>query len=190
MVLFIDACARMDSRTRRLAGAVLEKLPAGGSVITRKLFETELIRLNEQNLNHRFELIETGSFNDTMFECAREFAAADEIVIAAPYWDLSFPGILKQYLENICVTGITFRYSTEGIPIGMCAAKRLTYVTTAGGKIFNHDYGYGYVAALAKVLFGIPQTRMYSAEMLDVDGFDAEAIIKNAIQKINEERED
>ena len=41
-----------------------------------------------------------------MFDLASQFQQADEIVIAAPYWDLSFPAILKLYLENIYVTGV------------------------------------------------------------------------------------
>ena len=36
------------------------------------------------------------------------------IVIAAPYWDLSFPAVLKTYLEQINVLGVTFDYSDDG----------------------------------------------------------------------------
>ena len=53
----------------------------------------------------------------------KQFAAADVIVIAAPYWDLMFPAVLKTYLENITVTGITFCYSDQGRPQSMCKAK-------------------------------------------------------------------
>ena len=49
-----------------------------------------------------------------MFRYARQFAAADKIVIAAPLWDLSFPAQLKVYLENIYVTGIVTKYSDAG----------------------------------------------------------------------------
>ena len=44
---------------------------------------------------------------------AKQFAGADTIVIAAPFWDLSFPAILKTYIENIYVTGIVSRYSKK-----------------------------------------------------------------------------
>ena len=60
-----------------------------------------------------------------MFELARQFAAADQIVIAAPYWDLSFPAALKQYFEQINVLGITFAYTPEGVPKGLCRARKL-----------------------------------------------------------------
>lgn len=48
-----------------------------------------------------------------MFKYAHEFANADLIVIAAPFWDLSIPALLKVYIENIAVDGITFEYSLE-----------------------------------------------------------------------------
>ena len=41
---------------------------------------------------------------------------ADEIVIGAPYWDLSFPAALKTYLEHCCVCDVTFHYTQEGRP--------------------------------------------------------------------------
>ena len=41
-----------------------------------------------------------------MFDLAKQFAEADEVIIAAPFWDLSFPAALKQYFEQINVLGI------------------------------------------------------------------------------------
>ena len=60
---------------------------------------------------------------------------ADIIVIAAPYWDLSFPAQLKDYIERVNAVGVTFDYDQEGIPYGLCRAKKLVYITTAGGNI-------------------------------------------------------
>ena len=42
------------------------------------------------------------------------FADADDIIIAAPYWDLGFPAQLKTYIENIYVTGIVSAYNDHG----------------------------------------------------------------------------
>ena len=120
-------------------------------------------------------------FTHELFAPARQFREADEVVIAAPYWDLSFPAMLKAYIEQLCVNGLTFSYSEEGIPVGHCLAKRLTYVTTAGGYLGAYNMGFDYVAAVCKLYFGIEESRCISAEGLDIWGNDAEAILASAI---------
>ena len=119
-----------------------------------------------------------------MFNYARAFASADEIVVAAPFWDLSFPASLKQYFEQINVVGITFRYTSGGIPQGLCRASKLTYITTAGGEFFPPEYGFGYIDALARNFYGIKNTRLIKATGLDVDGADVEAILNRAQEEM------
>ena len=54
-------------------------------------------------------------FFEFMYEVFDEkLPEADTVVIAAPFWDLSFPAILKKYIEAVTVAGITFRYSDQG----------------------------------------------------------------------------
>ena len=106
--------------------------------------------------------------------------AADAVVVAAPYWDLSFPAQLKIYIENIYATGIVTRYGADGRPEGMCRAEELIYVTTSGGP-FDGRFGYGYVKALAEDYFGIPATRLLLAEGLDIQGNDPEAILQKVM---------
>ncbi len=113
-----------------------------------------------------------------MLRYATQFAEADEIVIAAPFWDLSFPAILKAYVEQIAVSGITFK-SVNGKPLGLCKAKRLTYVTTSGGPVFA-DFGYEYIKALAKNFFGISITKAYRATSLDVNMIAPEDVLTKA----------
>lgn len=179
--LFIDACVRSESRTRRLAAALLERL--GGEFEEVRLSELELRPLSEERLNRRTALIEKQAFADPMFDLARQFQCAEEIVIAAPYWDLGFPAILKLYLESIYVTGLVSEYTEAGLPHGLCRAKKLWYVTTAGGP-YQPDFSYGYLKTLATDYFGIPETELIKAEMLDVDGFDAEQLILQQIEAI------
>ena len=102
----------------------------------------------------------------------------------SPFWDLSFPSLLKQYFEIINVIGITFVYSSEGIPLGRCKAKKLTYVTSAGGDYFPEEFGYGYIKALAQNFYGISDVRLISARGLDIDGANEAEIIKNCIDGI------
>ena len=180
MTLYINCCAREESRTNRLARAVLQKL--GGDFTELKLYEANLKPLDRDTMNKRTALIEQGVYSDQMFDYAKQFASADKIVIAAPYWDLSFPATLKIYIENIYVTGIVSAYDESGMPVGLCNAKELYYVTTAGGP-YDPTYSYGYIESLAKNFFGIPETHLIKVEMLDIEGYDAEEILKREIKK-------
>ena len=142
--------------------------------------EVEITSVNEEYLNERDRLRLNGDLQAPMFALARQFSEAETIVIAAPFWDLSFPAALKQYLEQINVVGITFRYSEEGIPIGLCKAGSLFYVTTAGGYYVPEEFGFGYVKALAQNYYGIQDVRQISAAGLDIQGADVDAIMKAA----------
>ena len=105
-------------------------------------------------------------------------------MIAAPYWDLSFPSVLRIYLEHTTVTGLTFRYSETGVPVGLCKAKRLIYVTTAGGPIGDRNFGFDYVKALASTFYGIADIVCFQAENLDIWGADVPGILENAAKEI------
>ena len=181
MTLYINCCVRKESRTNRLAKAVLQKL--GEDYTELKLYEENLRPLDLEKLNHRTELIAQEDYSDTMFNYAKQFANADTIVIAAPYWDLSFPAPLKIYIENIYATGIVSAYNENGLPVCLCKANDLYYVTTASGP-YDPTYSYGYTESLAKNFFGIPKTHLVKAEMLDIDGNDAEKKLKNAINSV------
>ncbi len=139
--------------------------------------------LNEEALKKRTELLAEHDYQNRMFDLARQFANADKIVIAAPHWDLSFPAILKIYIENVYVTGIVSKYDEHGRPQGMCRAEKLYYVTTSGGPLIE-DYGYGYIKNLMTDFWGIKETALVKAEMLDVMGFDPEKIITDTINSL------
>ena len=129
-ILFINACVRGESRTKRLAEKLLEKLNRPVEEV--RLEDISFPVANEDFLGMRDRLVSEGSFDNPVFDLARQFSEAETIVIAAPYWDLSFPAALKQYFEQVNVVGITFRYTEEGIPVGLCKADRIFYVSTAG----------------------------------------------------------
>ena len=154
----------------------------GGDFTELNLYEVNLKPLDKKTLNKRTALIEQGDYSDPIFDYAKQFASADSIVIAAPYWDLSFPATLKTYIENIYVTGIVSEYDENGMPRDLCKAQELYYVTTAGGP-YDPTYSYGYIESLAKNFFGIPTTHLVKAEMLDIVGNDAEEILRRKIEK-------
>ena len=183
-ILFINACVRKESRTRRLTEKLLLKLGRPYEEI--RLDRLTFPSVDEEYLRLRDRLITETDFTDPMFDLARQFAEAETIVIAAPYWDLSFPASLKQYLELINVVGISFRYTEEGIPVGLCRADRLFYVTTAGGGFTPEEFGFGYVKALAQNYYGIRDVRLIKAAGLDIFGADVEGILKEAEDEIPE----
>lgn len=183
MVLFINGCVREESRTLELAKAVLAK--ETGEIQEVCLYSDGPEGLNPETLRKRDELLKNEAFSDPAFRWARQFAQADVIVIAAPYWDLLFPAKVRAYLEEITVSGITFQYNSDGIPQGMCKARRLIYVTTAGGPII-YNFGFEYVEALAKCFFGIEDVRMVKAEGLDIWGADVREIMERAKREVEE----
>ena len=182
MILYVNACVRKQSRTKRLADRLIEKL--GGEVEQLDLAGVPFPAADELFLAKRDRLIATGAYDDPLFDLARQFAAADRIVIAAPYWDLSFPAALKQYFEQINVLGITFLYTPEGLPKGLCRAKKLYYVMTAGGAYVPEEFGFGYVRTLARSFYGIEDVELIKAVGLDLAGADSEGIIRECLDKI------
>lgn len=168
-ILFVNACVRENSRTKEhLSGEIQEV----------NLEQENLKPLDRKMLEKREYFTAQNDFSDEMFNYAKDFSEAETIVIAAPYWDLAFPAVLKIYLEQIVVAGITFQYK-KGIPDGLCRAKKLIYVTTAGGTVYD-NFGYDYVKALSQKFFGIEEVEFFKAENLDIRGNDAGKIIQTA----------
>ena len=81
--------------------------------------------------------------------------------------------------------GVTFIYTDEGIPKGLCRADKLTYVTTAGGDFVPDEYGFGYIKALAENYYGIKEVELIKAVGLDLAGADADKIIEDKIREIS-----
>ena len=169
----------------RFAQTLLKEMNQNGE------YEIETLNLEDEDLKLftgkesalRESLTRAGNFEGPLFTYAKQFAAADRIVVAAPYWDFSFPARMKCYLEQICVTGLTFTFSSKGIPGGLCHADSLHYVTTSGGSIGELNLGYEYLEKLCKVYYGINETVCYTAEGLDIEGNSVEEIMKEAEEK-------
>ena len=172
-ILFINACVRGESRTKKLAEKLLEKLNRPVEEV--RLEDISFPVANEDFLDMRDRLISEGKLDSPVFDLARQFS-----------WDLSFPAVLKQYFEQVNVVGITFRYTEEGIPEGLCKADRIFYVSTAGGGYAPTEFGFGYVKALAQGYYGIGAVRLIEAVGLDIYGADVEAILEEAEETIED----
>lgn len=181
--LYINTCIRKESRTKILADYLIEKLKTEVKEVDVK--SLGLKPLDEASLDKRSNLISKGDFSDKIFDLAKDFAAAENIVIAAPYWDLSFPTWLKLYVEHINILGLVFSFSPKGEVIPLCKAKKLYYVTTKGG--YNNDnFGFEYIKSLAQNFYGIKDVYLIEAEGLDIYGTDIAAKIIQTQKDIDE----
>ena len=65
-------------------------------------FDYEMIIERDRAIN--------GDGDRDIINLAEKFKDYDMVVVAAPYWDMMFPSVLKVYYEHIAVSGITFTY--------------------------------------------------------------------------------
>lgn len=181
-ILFVDACIsnHVKSRTRTLCEAYLQRCRAAGhTVTTLALEQLDLHPLDAAALKARDAKISDGTYQDKCFDLARQFRDADRIVIGAPYWDLSFPSVIKVYVEHIMVNGLTFHY-VDNQAVGLCHADRLVYIMSAGGYVGDCNFGYVYMKAIGQML-GIPESELICAQGLDIFGADVHQILEDTI---------
>ena len=183
-VLWVDCCIRGEqSRTLRLSRAFLSALPEDCRVTQLDLMQLQPRYFSGSYFDERQALLERGELRNARFDLARQFAAADAIVISAPFWDLSFPALLKVYIEQVSLDGITFG-STEAGLVGLCRAERMVYLTTRGGFYTGDamEMGSRYMQALSR-FFGIDRYDCVAADGMDVAGFDGEGALRAAMDK-------
>ena len=186
-VLYIDCCIRGElSRTKKLAEAFLEELSRSGAYAVERLtlMDEPLVPFQNGFFRQREELLEAGELDHPRFRYAHQFKAAERIVIAAPFWDLSFPALLKVYIENLCVQGITFDCNEQNGCFGVCNATKMLYLTTRGGALegSEQDNGTKYLSDMAK-FFGIPSFTHIAADALDAGLEPVETILGRAIRQ-------
>lgn len=184
-VLFVNGCIRGKdiSRSYQLAQAFLAPFSEKGFLVE----EVELGALCPSYLHYgnfaaREEKIAAGNFDDPLFDLARQFVSADVLLFAAPFWEYSFPAVVKAYIEQVSVCGMAFHYTPQGVE-GLCRAKALVFCTTRGGfatgESAHLEQGGRYLKAMCE-MYGIDKMEMVAAEGLDVDGMDVEAAMEKA----------
>lgn len=182
MILVIDCCIRgEESATRRYYQEYLKL--AGEDYTVLELATLPLLPIDKTALALRDAFCSQQRYDDEMFALAKQFRAADEILVAAPFWDLSFPSLLKVYFEHIMVNGLTFGYDKDGRCCGYCKAKRLLYFSTCGGYVGEQHLGFAYIKALAAML-GIEESVPYILEGMDIDLSKRDMLLKQAIASL------
>lgn len=134
-LVFIDACVRQsDSRTLRIAEPIVSALSKRYKVTRYDLPDMDIVPLNPG----LFEERGVGEIPGWAKEAAQSIAAADRIVIAAPFWDMSFPAVLKCFFEQTSLFDVTFT-DTGKTCQGLCKAPKVLYITTRGMDISTCD---------------------------------------------------
>jgi len=173
-LLFVDCCISQRgeaSRTRALAKAFLAAFRGAHP-------EAEIERISPETLlalrpfdaaalNARDALAAAGDFDAPVFNLARQFRNADAVVVAAPYWDMSYPAALRAYIEHISAVGLTYHYEADGCH-GECCARTLVYLTSGGAFEQEDSIGVLHWRQLCG-LFGIERFEYVFAGGLDID---------------------
>ena len=188
MLLVVDCCLRRDDSATRAYYQAYLRVACEQDIQVVELDKLGLKPLDGEALRERDSLIRAQDFSSEQFFLARQFKEADELLVAAPFWDLSFPSLLKVYLEQVTVKGLTFGYDEQGHCHGFCRAKRLLYFSTCGGFYGERHLGYEYVKALGAML-GIPLCVPYILEGLDIDPNNRDCILEKAIDDLMPDNE-
>lgn len=92
-------------------------------------------------------------------ELVDQFVAADKYIFVTPFWNFSFPPIMKAYIDAICVAGKTFTYTEQG-PVGLLTNKKAVHIQARGGvyaegPAADLEFGHRYLTAIMN-FFGVP----------------------------------
>ncbi|MBR4085570.1 MAG: NAD(P)H-dependent oxidoreductase [Lachnospiraceae bacterium] len=164
-LLYIDACIRnVESRTKRIATPIVEALKEKYQVDTLVLNELPLDIVKERLIQKRVN----GVIEPEVMSWAEKVRDADRIVIAAPFWDMSFPAALKVFFELCSIFNVTFG-SDDKTCFGNCRAEKMLYITTRGMDIPTGDVleqATPYLKALSW-LWGIGPLQVVAAQNMD-----------------------
>lgn len=170
-LVVIDACVRQDqSRTWRIAEPIVDALMKRYETTVYHLPEMEfIVSLNPGTFAERGN----GETPQWAIDCAKTIAEADRILIAAPFWDMSFPAVLKAFIEQTSLYDITFADNGKEC-VGLCKCEKVLYITTRGMDIQTGDpreQGSPYIKALS-ALWGLGEVLVLAASGMDYAGED------------------
>ena len=187
-VLYIKANIKYEgeSRTFKVSDSFVEEYKRNNpedEIITLDLYKENIDFLRADDLGKLFGPKDEESKNNSILKYAYEFAAADKYIIAAPMWNLSFPAILKAYIDYVSVSGITFKYTDEG-PVGLLNNKKAVHIVSRGGAYDNSPYEMGdrYLRTILG-FFGIKDMETIAIDNLDVIGVNVEEKVEEGIKK-------
>ncbi|EGT0693942.1 FMN-dependent NADH-azoreductase [Clostridium perfringens] len=187
-VLYIKANIKNEgeSRTFKVSDSFVEEYKKNNpedEIITLDLYKENIDFLRTDDLGKLFGPKDEESKNNSILKYAYQFADADKYIIAAPMWNLSFPAILKAYIDYVSVSGITFKYTAEG-PVGLLNNKKAVHIVSRGGGYDNSPYEMGdrYLRTILG-FFGIKDIETIAIDNLDVMGVNVEEKVEEGVEK-------
>ena len=187
-VLYVKANIKNEgeSRTFKVSDSFVEEYKKNNpedEIITLDLYKENIDFLRVDDLGKLFGPKDEESKNNSILKYAYQFADADKYIIAAPMWNLSFPAILKAYIDYVSVSGITFKYTAEG-PVGLLNNKKAVHIVSRGGGYDNSPYEMGdrYLRTILG-FFGIKDIETIAIDNLDVIGVNVKEKVKEGIEK-------
>lgn len=190
-VLYIKANAKPEgqSRTFTISDAFVEEYKKNhpeDNVVTLDLYEENIQPLSGADLGAAFGPKDESSKSHKVLQYAYQFAQADKYIISAPMWNLSFPAIVKSYIDYVSIVGIAFEYTAQG-PVGVLKNKKALHVVTRGGSYSEGPFaafeqGDRYLRTIFG-FFGVVDFTTIAGENLDVHGADVAAIVSQKLEE-------
>ena len=188
-VLYIKANPKEDgqSRTFKISDFFMEeykKLHPDDEIQTLDLYKENIGFLGLKDLED-IGSKKDGTVGDSkVLKYAYEFAKADKYIFAAPMWNLSFPAILKAYIDYITISGITFKYTEKG-PVGLLENKKAIHIVSRGGYHEGTPYEMGdkYIKIILNFL-GVSDIQSIIVEGLDIQGVNIDEKIKQGKEDV------
>lgn len=193
-ILYVKANAKPEgmSRTFRVSDSFVKaykEFHPEDEVITLDLYKEDIRFLQERDIMSLNNDDELQDKNHPAYKYAHQLLEADKIIISAPFWNLSFPAIIKAYLDCLAVGGITFKYTAEG-PKGQCVGKKAIHFVTRGGSyteepLSQYELGDRYLRTIFAFI-GITDFKTFALENMDRSATNVEQVIADAIKETHE----
>ena len=185
-LVYINACIRTEeSRTGKLAAAMLEVLGERYEITEINISNMDLGCITSEEFIGR----KKNGIPEEDLHYGNLIAQADRIVVAAPFWDMSFPAVLKVFIEHMCAPGLTFKYNPDGSHHPLCKAEKMLYITTRGDFTETGsplEQGSSYLKAICW-LWGIPE--LETVAVCGTDVYPQDEVEKKITEEIEKNRD-
>ncbi|PJR04054.1 FMN-dependent NADH-azoreductase [Avrilella dinanensis] len=183
-----------ESQSYQLGNKIVEKLKNQlpiTNIVTRNLAKNEMPHLNEMHFTSFMtptdklsdELKDAVSYSDQALE---ELISSDIIVIDVPMYNFTIPSSLKAWIDHVVRTGITFRYTENGVE-GLVKNKTVYLAISSGGvysdgPMKDFDFTEKYLKNILGFI-GLTDIHTFRVEGVAIPGI-KETAMSRAVQSI------